>query len=70
MIAINKLRGAIAEKGFSQAQIADKISITPNTFYRKMREGVFLSNEIEAIQQLLSLNDAEMCSIFFAKDVM
>ena len=67
MVAVSKLKGVIVEKGLSQMQIADKIGITPNTFYRKMREGVFASNEIEAIQAILGISDEEMCALFFAK---
>lgn len=67
MLAVSKLRGVLAEKGISQMQVAEKIGVTPNTFYRKMREGVFLSTEIEAMQKILDLSNADMCSIFFAK---
>lgn len=55
MIAVNKLRGVIAEKGYSQAEIAYKLGITPKTFYEKMKKGVFLSNEIEALIDILKL---------------
>ena len=33
MIDIAKLRGKIAEKSTSQAKLAEKLNITPKTFY-------------------------------------
>mgnify|MGYP002095967926 CR=1 FL=1 len=47
MIRTDKLRGVIAEKGYSQSDIARKIGITPKTFYEKMKIGVFGSDEIQ-----------------------
>ena len=37
MIRTDKLRGIIAEKGYSQADVAGMIGITPKTFYEKMK---------------------------------
>ena len=54
MIRTDKLRGVIAEKGYSQSDIARKIGITPKTFYEKMKIGVFGSDEIQImIDELL-----------------
>ena len=46
MIKTDLLKGKIAECGFSQKQLALKLEMTPNTFYRKMKSGVFDSDEI------------------------
>lgn len=67
MIEVNKLREVIAEKGYSQAEIAYKLGITPKTFYNKMKKGVFLSNEIEAIIDILELENPY--DIFFSGHV-
>lgn len=67
MIDTNALRGKIAEKGLSQARVAEHIGIAPKTFYEKMSKGVFGSDEIEAMIQLLEIDDP--VRIFFANKV-
>ena len=63
MIATNKLRGAIAQKGFSQRKVAKAIGITEKTFYSKMQKGVFDSDEITEIIELLDIKNP--MEIFF-----
>lgn len=46
MINTNKLRGLFAERGFRQAKMAEKIGVTPKTFYNKMDKRVFDSDEL------------------------
>ena len=59
----NKLRGVIAERGFSQREVANAIGINEKTFYLKMKKGVFGTDEAEKMIKLLSIeNPAE---IFF-----
>lgn len=65
MIRTDKLRGVIAEKGYSQSDIARKIGITPKTFYEKMKIGIFGSDEIEVMINMLHIDDP--VPIFFAK---
>ena len=67
MLAADKLKKVILEWGYSQAEIARKLGITPKTFYKKMKKGVFLSNEIEAIIEILELENP--FDIFFASQV-
>lgn len=67
MIKTNKLRGLIAEKGLSQSDVAKSIGITPKTFYEKMKRGVFGTNEVEKMIQLLDIKDP--VDIFFANGV-
>jgi DNA-binding NtrC family response regulator len=66
VIRVNDLRGAIAKSGLSQAQVARTIGISPKTFYIKMKKGVFGSNEIEKMIDLLQIEDP--AQIFFAKE--
>lgn len=66
MIKVDKLRGIIAERGLSQADVAKNIGIAPKTFYEKMKLGVFGSDEIETMIDLLHIDDP--VSIFFAKE--
>lgn len=64
MIRIDKLNGIIAERGYSKARLAKAIGITPKTFYEKTKKGVFGSDEIEAMIEVLHIEDPG--SIFFA----
>nr|DAG44583.1 MAG TPA: antitoxin [Caudoviricetes sp.]DAP79811.1 MAG TPA: antitoxin [Caudoviricetes sp.] len=66
MIKTNDLRGEIAKNGYSQAEMAKKIGITPKTFYEKMAKGVFGSDEIEIMIKELKLEDP--MAIFFATE--
>lgn len=68
MIDTNALRGRIAEKGMSQSDVAKAIGITPKTFYTKMANKVFGSDEIDAMIDLLDIKDP--VRIFFADKVI
>lgn len=65
MIQTDKLRGIIVENGYSQRTVAKAIGITEKTFYEKMKKGVFGSDEIQTMIDLLHIEDP--VSIFFAK---
>lgn len=65
MIKTDELRGIIAKNGFSQSDVATKIGITPKTFYEKMKIGIFGSDEIEVMINMLHIDDP--VPIFFAK---
>lgn len=66
MIKTDELRGIIAKRGCSQSEIANKIGITQKTFYEKMKNGVFGSDEIQIMIDELQIEDP--ISIFFAKE--
>ena len=53
----NELLGLIIARGLTQKEVANKLGITPNTFYAKMSKGIFGSNEIEKMIDLLKIND-------------
>jgi len=65
LIKTDELRGIIAKNGFSQSDVAAKIGITPKTFYEKMKIGIFGSDEIEVMINMLHIDDP--VPIFFAK---
>lgn len=65
MIKTDKLKGIIVENGYSQQDVAKEIGITPKTFYAKMQNGVFGSDEIQKMIDLLHIDDP--AAIFFAK---
>lgn len=64
MVDTNKLRGVIAQRGLSQRKVAESLGMTGNTFYRKMKKGVFDSDEMNIMITLLNITDP--CEIFFA----
>lgn len=66
MIRVDELKGVIAKRNFSQARVAKEIGIAPKTFYEKMSRGVFCSDEIYKMIQLLQIEDP--LNIFFAKE--
>lgn len=66
MIRTDKLRGVIAQRNMSQSDVAKAIGITPKTFYTKMKNGVFGSDEIEAMISVLKID--KPMEIFFAKE--
>jgi IS30 family transposase len=65
VIDVNKLRGAIAENRLTNRELAKRLNMTDNTFYRKMKRGVFDSDEMEAMIGILHIQDP--MAIFFAK---
>ena len=65
MIKTDELRGLIAKNNLSQAQVAKAIGIAPKTFYEKMSQGVFGSDEIEVMIRILRIDDP--AAIFFAQ---
>ena len=66
MIRTDKLRGIIAENGYSQKDIAKFIGVTPKTFYEKMKIGVFGSDEIQIMIEKLKIENP--IEIFFEKE--
>lgn len=67
MVRTDLLRGIIAQRGTSQRKVAQYLGITEKTFYQKMRKGVFSSEEIFEMMEMLSI--AEPKEIFFAPKV-
>ena len=55
MVATDKLRGIIAERGMSQRQVAKLLGLNEKTFYSKMQKGVFGTDEVEQMVELLSI---------------
>ena len=59
-----KLRGIIAERGFSQREVARRIGMTEKTFYTKMKSGIFGIDEADRMIELLDIKDP--AAIFFS----
>lgn len=64
MVDTNALRGIIVANGLTQQEVAKKIGMSPKTFYIKMRKGIFGSDEMEAMINILSIENP--MSVFFA----
>lgn len=61
MIDTNELRGIIAKNGKTQTDVAKMLNITPKTFYMRMKNGVFGSDEIQVmIDELHITNPMEI----------
>lgn len=65
MIDTKKLVGIIYERGLSQRKVAKTIGMTEKTFYSKMKKGVFDSDEIQQMIDMLGIENP--VEIFFAK---
>ena len=61
MVNTAKIKGLIAERGMTQAQVAQALEIADDTFYRKMRAGKFTTDEAYQLIQILNIeNPAEV----------
>ena len=67
MVDTNKLRAMWVAKGLRQADVARLIDMSQRTFSRKMKRGIFGSDDMEKLIDALQIS--EPCSIFFAKKV-
>lgn len=67
MIDTKKLSGIIVENGLSGRKVAAYLGIAEKTFYSKMKKGVFDSDEIYAMIDLLKINNP--MEVFFKKKV-
>lgn len=67
MVNTNSLKGIIVSRGLTQQDVAKRLGLSPKTFYARMKKGVFMSDEIEQMIDLLEIDNPS--SIFFAKDV-
>lgn len=65
MVDTQKLKGAIVSAGMTQEDVAECLGMARKTFYQRMRRGIFLSNEIEQMIDILDIQDP--LSIFFAR---
>ena len=66
MIKTDDLRGIIAKNGLSQTDVAKMIGVTPKTFFEKIKNGVFGSDEIQIMIDELHIENP--MPIFFAKE--
>lgn len=61
---VNLLKSEIVKKGFTQSSFCDEIGMPKATFSRRMKQGVFKTDEATRIIQVLELDNPG--EIFFA----
>ncbi len=67
---MQKLKGKIIEKGFSQESFASAINMNKSTLNRKLQMGEkFSIGEANSIVKILSLTQQEAINIFFTSIV-
>ena len=64
MVNTDKLRGVIAENKLSQTDVASMLGMTAKTFYTRMKDGVFKTDEVAIMIDRLHITDP--MPIFFA----
>ena len=67
MVNANKLRAIIIERGMTQQVVAKELGMAPKTFYSKVKKGVFGSDEINKMIDLLKIKDP--MNVFFGRQV-
>jgi len=67
VVKTDKIRGLMAEKKLTGKDMAEALGISPNTFSAKMKAGIFNSDEMQIIVDVLSIEDP--VPIFFAPKV-
>ncbi len=53
----NKLAAAIVEQGMTQRELAEKLNMSPKTFYAKMKKGVFGTDEVTKMVEILHIQN-------------
>lgn len=67
MLNANMIRAKIVENGMTQAEVANKIGMSPKTFSLKMSSGKFGLDEADKMIELLKIENPEL--YFFADAV-
>ena len=63
MIRTDLLKEMMLQNGLTQTQVASRLGMTTRTFYKRMKSGVFRSDEMEAMADMLHLQDP--LTVFF-----
>lgn len=65
MILVNEIKGLMKAKCLTQSDVAKMLAISLKTFNTKLNSGVFNSEEIQILINVLDIDDP--IKIFFAK---
>ena len=70
VLAANKLKGKIVERGLSTEEVANALKLHRSTFYRKLQGAYpFTINEADRLVEILHLSREEASAIFFSQIV-
>ena len=69
MFVKSELKAKLVQKEMNVETLATLINRDKNTLYRKLNNGVFTTEEVERIKEVLMLSDEDVVSIFFASTV-
>lgn len=61
---VAKLKGVMAEKGFTQKELAKKLSLSERTMQLRMKAGRFGTDEAERIGEILGIDKKTLVDIF------
>lgn len=64
MVNSNKVKGLIVENGYSMSEMAEFLGMSPASLNRRLKKGVFKSNEIAVLIEKLHIDDP--VPVFFA----
>lgn len=64
MVNSNRVKGLIVENGYSMSEVAELLGISTASLNRRLKKGVFKSNEIDILIKELKITDP--MPIFFA----
>ena len=68
-VNVNKLRGKMTERGVSVAALAEQLSLSSSSFYRRLSSPDDLTiAEVQTIKRVLDLNAQEATEIFFSQE--
>lgn len=67
MVDCRKIKALMVEHDLSGKEMARRIGIADKTFYKKLNKGVFTSDEMNKIVDILEIEDP--AKIFFAQSV-
>lgn len=70
MVNVDLLKNTIKEQGIRNLFIADKMGLSPEGFYKKLRgESEFKVSEVSCLTEVLRLTEEQRNAIFFADEV-
>lgn len=68
MIAVNKLKGKVAEQGMTMTAFAKEIDLDYSSLYRRLEgQTSFTVADVEKITRVLHLENEDIINIFFVK---
>ena len=69
MVDVEKLKDEMYHKKVSNREMAQRLKMTPKTFYLRCRAKRFYSDEMDCMVEVLHLSHAKAIEIFFAPKV-